>query len=303
MLRFFVCATVLLAGGCLMANPDYLGETEGGSAGLAGTGTVGTSAAQTGTSSGSRGSATASGDGGTTTTSMPGDATGSTGGDSSDGELDTTAFPEGTTGTDAAPPCPRADGLRVCLQFDVDQASEVVDESPNGYDVNIEGGGVAPSPWGGAFVFDGDARVEVDCNGECGGGPTITYEAWLRVEAAPEARSGVIDNTGILGMFITAGLEVRCVSQNGTAEGGALTLDTWTHVACVANEGTLTAYLDGDLVAEMPIEPLTTIEMADPLALGNDTPSFGDPLFGTLDRVRVWDVALTPAQIQDAANP
>lgn len=283
-----------------MANPDYLGETEGGTGGLAGTGSAGTSAAQSGTSEDSRGSATASGDGGTTTTAA---VTGPIGGDSSGGEPGTTTSANGTTGSDAVPPCPRADGLRVCVQFDVDQASEVVDESPNGYDVNVEGGGVVPSPWLSAFHFDADARVDVDCNGECGGGPTITYEAWVRVELAPDDRSGVVDNNGILGMFITSGLDVRCVSQNGTVEGGPLTLDAWTHVACVANDGTLTAYLDGDAVAEMPIEPLTTIGMGTPLALGNDMPSFGDPLYGDLDRVRVWDVALTPAQIQDAANP
>ena len=160
-----------------------------------------------------------------------------------------------------------------------------------------------PSPWGNCFHFDQETRVEVDCDGECGGGPTITYEAWVRVETAPEDRSGVVDNNGILGLFITPELEVRCVSQNGTVEGGPIALDTWVHVACVADDGTLTAYADGASVAETAIAPLSPIEMDQPLALGNDMPSFADPLYGDLDRVRVWDVALTPAQIEDAANP
>lgn len=284
-----------------MPNPAYLGETDGGTGGLSGTASGPNSDGQpVGTDeSGTGGTATASGGGDTTGAS----ASGPSGEDTSGGEAGTTMSEDDTTGSDAAPACPRADGLRVCVQFDVDQPDQVVDESANGYGVSIEGGTLVASPWGRGLRLDAETRVEVDCEGQGGGGPTITYEAWVRVEAAPQDRSGVIDNNGILGLFITPELGVRCVSQDGTAEGGMLSLDTWAHVACVADDGLLVTYLDGTPVAERTGDPLVPIDMDDPLALGNDMPSFADPLFGELDRVRVWDVALTPAQIQDAATP
>lgn len=297
MLRSSACVLVLLACGCLMPNPAYLGETEGGTRGLDGSGSAGgTSAADGGTD----GDATVGHEGGTTTNANVG---GSSAGDSSAGEGGTTTSPDGTTGRDAVPLCPRVDGLRLCVPFDAELPSQVIDDSPNAYDINIGGGELVPSPWDSGFHFDASTWAYVDCDGECRGGPTITYDAWVRVESEPYDRSGVIDNHRVLGLFITSELDVQCVSQNGTVVGGALTLDTWVHVACVADEEALTAYLDGDPVAQMSIAPLAAVELSMPLALGNDMPTFSDPLFGDLDRVRMWDVALTPAQIQLAATP
>lgn len=291
--RAAACVAATMLWGCLIPNPEYQGKASTDSGGAEGT--TSTSVL----SSTSEASATmvdsASGE--------VGDGTGpSADGSSTSSAVETTSS-SATGGPVVA--CPVGDALRLCLQFDVDGPAEVSDESPNDYPVTALGGGIAEGPWLGAFEFNPRASLEVDCGGECAGGATVTYQAWIRLDETPSAggRAGVVDNNGILGMFITDAAELRCVSNNGTTEGGSVELGEWSHVACVADGGLLLAYVDGQSVSELSIRPLSPARNSVPLAIGNNAPQLDDPFVGLVDKVRVWDEARTPQQLSASATP
>lgn len=193
----------------------------------------------------------------------------------------------------------------MCLNFDVDGPQDVSDGSSYDYPVAVVGGGVVDGPWLGAFEFNPRASVQVDCAGACAGGSAVTYQAWIRIDEVPGGgdRAGVIDNNGILGMFITEAAGIRCVSSSGTAEGGSLPIGAWAHVACVADDVLLSAYLNGERVAELPIRPLPPTADPLPLAIGSNAPQLDDGLVGLMDKVRVWDEARTAEQLSASATP
>ena len=284
MVRALGCVLASLSCGCLMPNPAYLGD-EGGSGGEVGTASSSAEASSdAGTASGVDTLDTVAGDG--TTSTASGDASSSTGGG----------------GVNLDPACPDDDALSACFLFDVDDPAAVIDQSPQANPVTIVGGALVASPWNRAFAFDADTQLAFDCPTECLGGEQVTFEAWVRVDQAPASRSGIVDHNGLLGAFVTDALALRCNSQGGAAEGGSIPLAAWTHVACVADGEVLRAYLDGEVVAERDINPLTPV--GEPtLVLGNDSPSFAAPLLGALDRVRVWDTARSSEQVAQAATP
>lgn len=268
-----------------MPNPVYLGMsgTEGGSGG-------GMTSSEGGAESSSSSAAIGTGDGDGTTTSTDGlptsaDASSSEGGSGELGEA-----------------CPDDDTLSLCLLFDVDDPTGVVDESSYANPVTIDGGSLIDSPWTRAFSFDVTTQFAVDCPEACVGGEQVSFEAWLWLEESPDGRSGIVDQNGLLGAFVTEEMALRCNSQGGAAEGGTVPLRAWVHVACVADGEVLLAYIDAELVDEREINPLTPVGQPQ-LAIGNDSPSFGEPLLGALDRVRVWNRALSPAQVAQAATP
>jgi len=80
-----------------------------------------------------------------------------------------------------------------------------------------------------------------------------------------------------------------------------LTLNTWTHFAEVHSGGTMLIYVNGAQVGATASLPSATVGGQGTLYLGNDT--FYDGLQGIMDEVRVYDFALTPAEIMADATP
>lgn len=295
--RVAVCIAATMLWGCLIPNPEYQGQAATDSAGAEGTsGGLASRGGQSSTSGASTtGIDSASGEAGDATslsTTEPGTSSATSAGSSS------------TTG-EPGEACPMGDTLRICLEFDVDGPAGVSDQSLHGYPVNVAGGDIVEGPWSGAFRFDVGATVEVDCDGGCAGGSAVTYQAWVRLDELPGAgdRAGVVDNNGILGMFITETAELRCVSSSGTTEGGSVPLGEWSHLACVADGDLLLAYIDGASVAELSIRPLPPTDDPVPLAIGNNAPQLNDGLVGLMDKVRVWDEARTAEQLAASATP
>jgi hypothetical protein len=130
---------------------------------------------------------------------------------------------------------------------------------------------------------------------------TLTIEAFVRPTALPtgSARMGVFDNDGQYGLFLVDN-GVLC-SMSVAVTGPAVAINTWSHIACTYDGTTVRLYLNGAQVA--------TLGGGSPLGAGNtngsviggNSPS-GDQLIGTIDQVRVWNVARTAAQVCAASG-
>jgi len=82
----------------------------------------------------------------------------------------------------------------------------------------------------------------------------------------------------------------------------ALPLNTWTHLALTYDSAMIRFYVNGVLVGSSP-ETFAITTSTKPLCIGGD-PTQGQFFNGIIDEVRVYNVALTAAQIQtDMATP
>lgn len=88
----------------------------------------------------------------------------------------------------------------------------------------------------------------------------------------------------------------------GSAAATAFTVGTWHHVAAVRNNGTISLYIDGVFrlsAAEGTTAPAYPINMiAGAMAFSSFTPPRYNPFGGKLDELRIYNRALSPAEIQ-----
>jgi hypothetical protein len=106
----------------------------------------------------------------------------------------------------------------------------------------------------------------------------LTVGAWVR----PEGRTGTVAAQG------TWSLTPREVTVNRRAARGTLTLRRWSHLALVYDGKTIRRYVDG--------RPAGTRAYAGALG-GGSTLRIGDGYRGRLDELRLYDRALTAAEI------
>jgi ketosteroid isomerase-like protein len=173
---------------------------------------------------------------------------------------------------------------------------------------------------GHALYFDGQVGAEVTIPVR----PSFTI---TRVTVAAWVRPSHASDTMIVGRWFTRdqwGLGLDSVEQkywfsiavpSATAEWGdsfrvgmAAEDETWTHVAATFDGTTLRIYRNGTLAGEQAIDapPRDLQDTTKPLAMGyvpKDPVATTEPRFrGDLDDVRVYAVALTPAQIAQVAK-
>ncbi len=131
--------------------------------------------------------------------------------------------------------------------------------------------------------------------------PNLTVEAWIRPAMLPvTGRMGVIDSGSAYGIFINP-TGLQCVMGLSLQATFAFPVGAWTHIACTADGSTTTIYINGvPIVAAAGGAPLGTGDTIGTVIAGN-SPS-GEQLIGTIDQLRMWNVARTPAQICTAAG-
>ena len=132
--------------------------------------------------------------------------------------------------------------------------------------------------------------------------PTATIEAWVNPTMLPAggARMGIFDNNGSYGLFLTAA-GVSC-TMSVTSTAPPIAINTWTHVACTFDGTTTRIYVDG-APAGTPAGGGSALGAggAEGSTIGSNSPS-GEALIGSLDQVRVWNVARTESQVCAAAG-
>ena len=80
----------------------------------------------------------------------------------------------------------------------------------------------------------------------------------------------------------------------------ALTVNTWTHLACTYDGSTLRLYVNGTQVSSRA-QTGTMATSSNPLQIGGDS-LFGQYFRGSIDEVRVYNRALSATEIQPDMN-
>jgi hypothetical protein len=186
--------------------------------------------------------------------------------------------------------------LIACFRFE----NDTLDGSLNGHDLTAAGTvGYTSGVDGQAVHIAGDTVLLTPPTGGWAS-TAYTVEMWVRPQTAPPVRAALLDNACCYSMFLQANGSLRCNAGSTQAEGGTVPLGVWSHVACVDDGVTLSAYVDGMLVdtesTSVPV-PVTT-----DTAIGVDLPRLDERLDGEIDSVRIWSVDLDATQICEAAD-
>ena len=212
---------------------------------------------------------------------------------------------------DSGPPDP---GLVAAFGFDEAAGGTVVDRSPNGNVGTISGATRAlAGRFGGALSFDGvNDWVSVADSASLDLTTGMTLEAWVRPSAAGAPWRTVLikeqpgnlvyalysnegSNRPSAHIFVGDDRDVR-----GAA--GAVPTGAWTHLAATYDGATMRLFVGGVQVATRA-QPGAILSSTGALRIGGNA-VWPEWFQGLIDEVRVYNRALTPAQIQtDMTTP
>lgn len=231
-----------------------------------------------------------------TTTSGGGDS--STGVDPSQGSTsESTGAPPRSPWCDA-----RQDDLVACYAFGDLAGGVLVDDAAPGNDGTVAGVGIDDGPLGEAAVFDSDSEVSVPASSATDLPDAITIELFLRVDEIPGGgRVGIIDRDGQWSIFLFADGQLRCGASVFTYA-GVPELGEWMHIGCVVGDGWTRLYIDGALASEEAFADAIATGNGNPLAIGDNSPGFDEPLAGAISGVRIWSTTRNEDELCEGAG-
>ncbi|MGW0482558.1 LamG-like jellyroll fold domain-containing protein [Nonomuraea sp. NPDC003214] len=169
----------------------------------------------------------------------------------------------------------------------------------------------ATGKFGKALAFDGSSSwVTVADSASLRLTTGMTLEAWIRPETVTSWRTVIMKQYGTdLAYTLSAGsytdrphAVIHTTGEVGAGGTASLPLNTWSHLAATYDGATLRLYVNGTQVAERAAGgPIRTDGGV--LRIGGNS-LWGEFFDGLIDEVRIYDRALTPAQIQlDMTTP
>jgi len=199
---------------------------------------------------------------------------------------------------------PVVSGLVAAYGFEETAGTVVRDASGSGHHGTIHGAARAPGRFGRALSFDGVNDVVTVADAATLDSPHVTVSAWVfptalsgwRTAVMKEAPAGMVyslyahDNAPSPAM--TVGMSGVDHSASGVAP---LPLNTWSHLAATYNGATVRLFVNGTLVMTSAIRG-TLPASANPLRIGGNA-LWGEYFSGTIDEVRVYNRALSAAEI------
>jgi hypothetical protein len=214
-------------------------------------------------------------------------------------------------------------GLVTAYAFDEGTGRSPADSSPIGNGGTLMGGASwAPGRFGSALATNGTGYAEAPDVQPLTPGTAATFEAWVYLTSPPDGLVSVInkwsqsaDDEYLFGLTSNRSLHFAwrttgpgawgSTSYNETTAGsGQLPVGAWTHVAVVRTGTTLTFYINGDVVGT------ASVMDTNPFRDGRHTLRIGGQGRGTVsssfpglvDEVRIYNRALTQAEIQQDMN-
>jgi Concanavalin A-like lectin/glucanases superfamily/Domain of unknown function (DUF1929)/Bacterial Ig domain/Glucodextranase, domain B len=200
-------------------------------------------------------------------------------------------------------------GLVAAYGFNESSGTSVVDASGSNNNGTL-GSGVTRTTtgkFGGALVFNGTSGlVTIPNSGSLQLTTGMTLEAWVNPSAVTNKWRDVIykgnDNyyleaTSSKQALPAAGGTFKNPELYGTL---ALAANTWTHLAVTYDRVTLRLYVNGMQVSSLAATAAIATS-TNPLQIGGDS-IYGQFFQGMIDEVRVYNVALTAAQILTDMN-
>ncbi|MGD9695173.1 MAG: LamG domain-containing protein [Thermoleophilia bacterium] len=198
-------------------------------------------------------------------------------------------------------------GLVAAYSFDEAKGSTVVDSSPSRNNGRAYATPRVRGRHGRALSFNGrSSRVTVPGRASLRPTGALTVEAWVKVAGAPRGRRGIVTKEGlggaVWGLYARGAsgrpaAEVRRASgRSRSAAPAPLRPGRWTHLAMTYDGGAVRLYRDGVLVSTTrSTGALRTSTSA--LRIGGN-PVRGDWFRGVIDDVRIYNRALTAAEIR-----
>jgi chitodextrinase len=203
-------------------------------------------------------------------------------------------------------------GLVAAYSFDEGSGTTVADASGNGNDGTISGATwTAAGKYDEALSFNGtSSRVSIPNTPSLQLTTGMTLEAWVNPSTITSAWRDVIykgkDNYFLEATSSRSGRPVAGAIMSGvsvtTTGVSALATNTFTHLAATYNGSAIRLFVNGTQVSSTPATG-SILTSGSPLQIGSDS-NFGQYFAGTIDEVRVYNTALTQAQIQtDMTTP
>jgi Concanavalin A-like lectin/glucanases superfamily len=201
-------------------------------------------------------------------------------------------------------------GLVAAYSFNEGSGVTVYDASGNGNNGNIGSASWTSSgKYGSALVFDGSSSfVTIPDAPSLDLTTGMTLEAWVNPSVNNSTWQDVIykgddvyfleGDTSSSGLAAVGGTFYNADSAIYSTH--KLPLNKWTFLTATYDQNTLKLYTNGVLVASAS-DTTAISTSSNPLSIGGD-PIFGQYFEGTIDEVRVYNVALTQSQIQADMN-
>src|SRR5205809_7484632 len=201
-------------------------------------------------------------------------------------------------------------GLVAAYSFNEGSGTTVADVSGNNNTGTLSGATwTTAGRYGNALVFNGtNASVTVPNAASLGLAPGMTLEAWVYPTATPTGWRAVIDKN-VDGYYLMASSD----QGNRPAVGGTWTAgnqntfgpsglpaNAWTHLAATFDGATVRLYMNGVQVASRAQTTLLTTSTGT-LQIGANSYA-GENFAGRIDEVRIYNRALTTAEIQTDMN-
>jgi hypothetical protein len=180
---------------------------------------------------------------------------------------------------------------------------------------NSNTGSVSGATWstqgrnGGALQFDGvNDRVILNSSASLNPTSAITLEAWVFPTAAQGGWRTIIQHevdayflhASANGALQPAGGGTFAGSTDWTQSPTALAVSTWSHLALTYDGSTLRLYINGTQVKS--VARTGAIETnSNPVSIGGNS-AYGEYFLGRIDDVRIYNRALTPAELQADMN-
>ena len=220
----------------------------------------------------------------------------------------------GNTSTDTltvtyTPPAPGG-GLVAAYAFEEATGLVSADASGNANTGTLTNGPVwSTGRNGGALQFDGvDDRVRVNDAAVLDLSTAATFEAWVYPTVAPSGWRTILQKE-VDAYIFAASTHLNTPSSGGTFNGvcctnvyapAALPVNTWTHLAASYDGAQIRLYINGAQVAVTAASGILRAER-NPLWIGGNA-VYGEHFQGKLDDLRIYNRALSAAEIQTDMN-
>ena len=208
----------------------------------------------------------------------------------------------------ATTPVPSGPTPVAAYAFAEGSGSTVADGSGNGNDGTVVNTTwAAAGKYGKALSFNGtSARVTIPDSASLHLGSAMTLEAWVNPATTTAVWRDVIykgdDNYYLEGTSDTGGRPAGGGTFGHVYGTSALPVNTWTHLAVTYDRATIRLFVNGIQVSSLAATGAIA-SSTNPLSIGGDS-IYGQYFSGLIDDVRVYNTALTAAQIQtDMTTP
>ena len=203
-------------------------------------------------------------------------------------------------------------GLVAAFGFDAGSGTTIADASGAGNNGTASNTTWATSgKYGRALSFNGStSRVTIPDAASLHLTTAMTLEAWVNKSATNAGWRDVVYK-GDDNYYLSSSSSPANRPAGGGIIGGSygevfgstsLATNAWTHLAVTYDGASVQLYVNGSQVASIPKQGALSTSL-NPLTIGSD-PLYGQYFQGMIDEVRVYNVALSAAQIQlDMATP